>query len=119
MAGRPQERATNKALAVLEYMNAFFDKHGYQPTRRELATHFETSTSVIDYRLQMLASWDLIVITWGEARAIKIIKPERRKITVWLCGYPDCTYYSSVGSMRCSEHVDYEPIKRNFEENEK
>lgn len=115
MSGKTQAIATAKALDVLEYMRTYRRHRGYVPDRLEMAEYFVTSTSVINYRLKILEKLQLILVTWGEARAIKIM-PASRPVTLYVCSHPECTFFSTSSTLRCPEHPRDKREAKQFEE---
>lgn len=68
-----REKTKKIALDVLNFISLFVSEHGYMPSRRDIAAKFSTSTSVINRYLDVLAEFNMIELTDGIARGIKIL----------------------------------------------
>lgn len=65
------------------------------PSRREMADHFQTGTSVINYYLRVLVDAGLIA-PLVKHRPREIILTGLRTVTLWVCPVPDCPHTSPI-----------------------
>jgi len=113
MTGRPQQYSQTQALELLEYIKYYQALHGWMPSIREMADHFDKSTSMVSRWINLfLVPMGKLVKQEGTARGLRLIESSSRQITVYLC--PACDYYSSSKITRCPDHVLLIPVAYQF-----
>ncbi|MFW5710458.1 MAG: transcriptional repressor LexA [bacterium] len=66
---------TRRQQEVLAFIEAFIDNHGYPPTMREIARHFEISVKAIFDHVKALEKKQKIRCDFNRSRAIELVKP--------------------------------------------
>lgn len=72
MARKPNKDKSNLKLRsdVLAFIEDYWLEHNYSPCIRDIAKHFERSTSHVQFILEQLVADDFLNITPGIARSI-------------------------------------------------
>lgn len=95
------QETLEKAERVYQFVRRFRrDNAGMIPSRREIANHMQTSTSVVTYYLALLVKGGRLVLT-NKARDISI--PGLARITTWKCR--DCKFVA-FDREPCPDHGD-------------
>lgn len=66
----PFVQPTDKQTELLKYIIDFTQEHGYQPTRAEMASHFNVAVNAVNERLKGLARRGIIDLDNAADRAI-------------------------------------------------
>ena len=66
---------TRRQQEVLAFIETFIDHHGYPPTMREIARHFEISVKAIFDHVKALEKKQKIRCDFNRSRAIELVKP--------------------------------------------
>lgn len=69
MSNLPAQGPTPRQLELLDYIVSYLARHGYQPSRREMADHCDVSVGAVQKRLEALARHGLVRLT-GLDRAL-------------------------------------------------
>ena len=78
MAGTRNTKTLVKIKSVRDWIGKYWNVHEYSPSRRELAEHFQTSTSVIGYYLARMVELGMIKpLPFNTPRAIVLIKDKK------------------------------------------
>ena len=66
---------TDRQKSILDYIKGFIAKHGFPPTRREIASYFDfTSMNAAQQHLVALQSKGKIMLTRDVSRGIKVVE---------------------------------------------
>ena len=66
---------TRRQQEVLAFIEAFIENHGYPPTMREIARHFEISVKAIFDHVKALEKKQKIRCDFNRSRALELVKP--------------------------------------------
>lgn len=64
---------TRRQTEVLAFLHTFIDNHGYPPTMREIARHFDISVKAISDHLKALERKNQIRCDFNRSRAIELV----------------------------------------------
>lgn len=66
---------TRRQQEVLAFLQTFIENHGYPPTMREIARHFDISVKAIFDHVKALEKKQQIRCDFNRSRAIELVKP--------------------------------------------
>lgn len=66
---------TRRQQEVLAFLHTFIENHGYPPTMREIARHFDISVKAIFDHVKALEKKQQIRCDFNRSRAIELVKP--------------------------------------------
>lgn len=87
-----------KYQAMLEFIDAFVDSHGYGPSVREMQHGLEiSSTSVVNYRMHILRRAGRLEWEEGLSRTVRVVGLDANGIVIKLSGDEARMFHDAVG----------------------
>lgn len=87
-----------KYQAMLDFIAAFVDSHGYGPTIREMQNGLGiSSVSVVNYRMHILKRAGRLTWQEGLNRTVRVVDPDNDGIVIRLTGDEARMFHSAVG----------------------
>jgi DNA-binding MarR family transcriptional regulator len=80
MSRLPSEQPTAKQLRVLRYILAHVERHGFQPSQREIAQHFGLTDNAVLVRLKGLERHGLVELSGGARERAVVLRHVRFRV---------------------------------------